>query len=120
MAETAFQLCFTLGQEIIKDIRQEFADKHLSMNLVNTMQFHVDPTGVVIKIPAQVYDQGIFIKQGAVVYTSNASYADALDKEGSYVLGRHIGNHVGWVNKCVEKGVMRWIKDKDLGVVISG
>lgn len=119
MAESAGNLAFRLATQIMNNIRQEFANKHLSMNLVNTMTLEMTNDGCVIRIPAQVYNMGQYLKQGTIIYTGTGSYAEALDIEGSYVLGRKIGNHIGWIGRVVNQAVSTWTKTQDLEVVIS-
>lgn len=122
MAETKspFALAVSLGLGIVAQIKAEFASKHLSMNLVNTMKVYISGSEVRIVIPAQVYDMGLFLREGYVVYNSGDSYADALDIEGSRVMGKLIGNHVGWVGKSISNALGQWTHDSDVIVEVKG
>lgn len=109
-----------LAQIILKNIREEFEIKHLSGNLVNTIEVVNTPDGIQIVIPAQTYNMLLYQTKKVVVHTSHGSYASKLDKEGSSFMlyptgtrkGSHRinpGNHKGFVDKVIESSINEWL-----------
>lgn len=105
---------------ILDKFKEEFAIKHLSMNLVNTIEVHNNPDGIQIVIPAKTYNMLLYQTQGVVVHTSHGSYASKLDKEGSqfYVYPNGArkgskkikpGNHKGYVDRVINEAINEWM-----------
>ena len=103
-----------LANTILEKLREEFANKHLSRNLINTIKIESVGDEINIQIPAQTYDTLLFQSVGVVVHTGNTSYASALDKEGSefyaYPSGKKITprNHKGYIDKIINKALLEW------------
>lgn len=105
---------------ILDKIKAEFETKHMSGNLVNTIEVQNGPDGISIVIPARTYNMLMFQTKGVVIHTSHGSYASKLDKEGSqfYVYPNGTrkgskrvkpGNHKGFIDKVVDEAVNEWM-----------
>ena len=108
-----------LASIIVKNLKEEFALKHLSGNLVNTIKIEKMGDEINIHIPAQTYNMLLYQSKGVVVHTSNGSYASKLDEEGSsfmvYPNGKKSGskrisprNHKGYIDKVINKSIREW------------
>lgn len=108
-----------LSDIIIKNLKEEFALKHLSRNLINTIRIEAASDEIKIHIPAQTYNMLLFQTKGVVVHTSHGSYASKLDKEGSsfmaYPKGTRKGskrisprNHKGYIDKVIDISINEW------------
>jgi hypothetical protein len=103
-----------LAREIVKALEEEFEDKHLAHNLIDTLVIErLNKNTCVIKISAPIYDQQKFVDEGIIQYTGEGSYADNLNRGGSWVLGKYIGNHIGYVEQAILKGIRNWQKSKN-------
>lgn len=109
-----------LAQIIIKNIKEEFAIKHLSGNLENTITVEDYGNEIKINIPAQTYNMLLYQQKGVVVHTSHGSYASRLDEEGSSFMvypngskaGSHRispGNHKGFLDKTIDQSIQEWM-----------
>lgn len=109
-----------LTNVILQKIREEFDAKHMSGNLMNTIEVQSSDDGIQIIIPAQTYNMLLFQNKGVVVHTSNGSYASKLDEEGSefyvYPSGTRKGakrikpgNHKDFVNRVINEAVSDWM-----------
>lgn len=93
-----------LAQIIVDELKKEFAIKHLSKNLVNTIKVIPSLDEVRVEIPAQIYDMLKFKKEGVVVYDRlKGSYASQLDESGSM-----FGNHKGYIDSVISKSIQRF------------
>ena len=108
-----------LARLIVQKLREEFALKHLSGNLVNTITVENLGNEIKINIPAKTYNMLLYQTKGVVVHTSNGSYASKLDEEGSkffvYPQGTRKGskrispgNHKGYVDKIINQAISEW------------
>lgn len=108
-----------LAQLIIEKLREEFAIKHLSGNLINTISVESVGDEIKIYIPAKTYNMLLFQRDGVIVHTSNGSYASKLDEEGSefytYPKGTRKGakkvkpgNHRGYIDKVINRAISEW------------
>ena len=108
---------------ILQKIQEEFDVKHLSGNLMNTIEVNNTDDSIQIIIPAKTYNMLLFQTKGVVVHTSNGSYASKLDEEGSsfnvYPHGTRKGakrispgNHKGYVDRIVNEAVSEWMARK--------
>lgn len=99
-------------------LREEFADKHLSGNLLNTIKIEVvgdDKVNVII--PAEVYNFYRFFKDRVIIPRGGGSYASRLDKEGSSFVVYHKGgrsfvkphNHIGYVDRVINEALDQWL-----------
>ena len=109
-----------LAQTIIEKLKKEFEIKHMSGNLINTIEIHTTPDTIAIRIPARTYNMLLFQTKGVVVHYGNNSYASKLDDEGSsfmtYPTGTRKGakrvspgNHKGYVDKVINEAVDEWM-----------
>ena len=110
-----------LTQLIVDNIKENFATKKLSGNLINTIQVYNTESGVKIEIPARTYNMLLFQKQGVVVPTSHGSYASKLDDEGSSFIiypgeGRggsyriYPRNHKNFVETAISNALNVWLE----------
>ena len=108
-----------LSEIIIRKIKEEFAIKHLSGNLVNTIVVEELGNEIKINIPAQTYNMLLYQSKGVVVHTAHGSYASKLDEMGSefysYPQGTRKGsklvkphNHKGFVNRVINEAILEW------------
>ena len=109
----------TLRDIIIRNLQEEFQEKHLSGNLINTIKIENLGDKINIHIPAQVYNMSLYQSQGVVVHTGRGSYASKLDKTGSefYIYPNRgskgsfkikPGNHKGYIDKIIDKSIKEW------------
>lgn len=112
-----------LAVDIRKYIKEEFAKKHLSMNLVDTLKIYKTESGFEVEIPAEMYDTALFIKEDVIVYTGEGSYAQKLDKTGSefliqaksgYKFLKKPHNHKGYIEDVLAKAIVRWLTENQL------
>ena len=108
-----------LARLIIEKLKEEFAIKHLSKNLINTITVENLGDEIKIHIPAKTYNMLLFQTKGVVVHTNHGSYASRLDEEGSqfysYSKGTRKGsnrisprNHKGYVDKVINQAIREW------------
>lgn len=100
------------------NIKEEFSSQHLSGNLVNSIEVIEGEDYFQIIIPARIYNFYRFSKSGVIVPRGTGSYASKLDTQGSeFVLYPEKGgrifkkphNHIGYVNKVVDKSLDDWL-----------
>lgn len=108
-----------LANLIVRKLKEEFAVKHLSGNLINTIQIEKSGDKIKIYIPAKTYNMLLYQTKGVVVHTSNGSYASKLDEEGSqfysYSNGTRKGakrikprNHIGYIDRVINSAILEW------------
>lgn len=112
---------YSLALSIVRSIKEEFKNKHLSGNLENSISINVENGKVTIEIDAQIYNMYKFFKEGSIIHTGNGSYASFLDEVGSefmvysrrthgknkrFLVKPH--NHIGYVENNIYKGVLEW------------
>ena len=108
-----------LANIIIRNLKEEFAVKHLSKNLINTIVVEMASDEIKIHIPAQTYNILLYQSKGVVIHTSHGSYASKLDEEGSsfmvYPNGPRSGskrisprNHQGYIDKIINLSIQEW------------
>lgn len=109
-------LALYIKQEIIRG----FKDKHLSGNLMDTINVRATPNGAEVEIPAEIYDMKRYQLEGVVAYTGEGSYASQLDIEGSQFYsyskdGKRVWkapkNHVNYVDEAIKAAISRWMAD---------
>lgn len=110
-----------LAENIYKQVRREFAKKHMSGNLAKTMHFHKTNNGYVVTIPAEIYNMYQYQMHGVIIPTGKGSYASRLDKEGSkfFIYDKKGGrrwiepkNHIGYVDESIRKAINITFKRK--------
>ncbi len=109
-----------LARIIIRNLKHEFALKHLSGNLARTIKVSRNANNQIsIHIPAQTYNMLVYQKTGVIVYNGQGSYASKLDTEGSkfFVYPKNMrsgsfqikpGNHKGYINKIINESIVEW------------
>lgn len=113
------ELLYDLKDLIIEEIKNDFKDKHLSKNLVNTISFEKTEEGLNIKIPAEIYNFYQFFSHGVVISKGIGSYASSLDEIGSefmvypehgprFVAKPH--NHIGYVERAINNALEKWFQ----------
>ncbi|MCR4661688.1 MAG: hypothetical protein K5765_06815 [Clostridia bacterium] len=108
-----------LASLVVDKIREEFALKHLSGNLVDTLRIENFDDKIEVIIPAEVYDMLLYQTKGVIVHTGEGSYASTLDENGSelYVYGEEGNglvkitprNHRDFVNKAIQGAINEWV-----------
>lgn len=103
---------------LVEYIKEDFEDKHLSKNLINTIQIEKTNDGMAVIIPAEKYNMPLFLREGVVVSSGTGSYASSLNETGSIIRlpgsgpGRprekKIGHHIGYVEKAINKALETW------------
>lgn len=95
----------------------EFNTKHLSGNLLNTINIIYNDDNLQIEIPAQVYDILLYKTKGVVIPVGNKSYASKLNDEGSnfYIGKYHIrpGNHKYYIDRIIDESIEEWLSQFD-------
>lgn len=124
-----------LAEIIVQKIKEEFEHKHLSRNLMNTVQIIATDDSIKVEIPAKTYNMLLYQTKKVVVHNGKGSYASKLDTDGSqffvYPKGTRKGsyriaphNHEGFVDSVIELAVSEWlaklqkykvVKETDLG-----
>ena len=108
-----------LSEIIVKNLLEEFAMKHLSGNLMESITVETLGDEINIHIPAETYNMLEFFRTGAIVKTYKGSYASKLDEEGSsfniYPNGErkgsfraNYGNHKGYVERIIRESFQEW------------
>ena len=91
--EITFTDALDLEQLILEEIKEEFQDKYISHNLINTIQVTYDlhRGRIVIDIPAKMYDINHYNKTGEIIYGPKMidgiaynSYDDLLETTGGF------------------------------------
>ena len=90
-----------LSYIIIKNIKEEFAIKHLSKNLISTLKVEYEKNTIKVHIPAQIYDIAEYKSKKVIKYTGKGSYASSLDKKSD--------NHTGYIDRIVNKSIKEWL-----------
>ena len=101
-------------------LKEEFSDKHLSGNLMNTIEIIETDDSFSISIPAKTYNMLLFQTKGVIVHTKG-SYASKLDTSGSeffvYPTGTRKGskkiypkNHIGFVENVINSALEEWLQ----------
>ena len=103
---------------IVQYIKDDFEDKHLSKNLINSISVEKTADGISVIIPAEKYNMPLFIREGVVVHSGTGSYASKLNDTGSVIRfprsgpGRpkekKVGNHIGYVDNAIHKAIETW------------
>lgn len=113
------EILTSLSNIIVKNLQEEFREKKLSGNLINTIQIEISADEVKIHIPAKTYDMLLFQAKGVVVHDGRGSYASKLDttgsefyiyptmqKRGSFLIKPH--NHIGYIERIINKSIREW------------
>lgn len=119
MNSTGQESITILANYIIEEIKNDFAIKKMSGNLVNTIVVEKKKGEIAVRIPAQTYNMLLFQTKGVVVHNNKGSYASRLDKEGSsfisYPNGTRKGakrvsprNHKDFVDKAIQRAIIKW------------
>ena len=96
-----------LAMLIQDEVKKEFSLTHLTGNLKDTIKIEKGKNnGYNVIISAKLYDINYWKKTGAKVYR-NGSYASAVDKTGGFS-----GMHKGYVDKCINRAIERWLAAK--------
>ena len=93
-----------LAKMIASEISKGFEQKHLTHNLVDTMEILEIEDGYEVHIPAKIYNEYKWFTKGIIIYMGKGSYASSLDKEGSafmYYYREH-GDRGAWKRKLVK------------------
>lgn len=99
-----------LARQIVNGIKKDFEIYHLSMNLVDTITIEKYDNKAVIHIPAKTYDMYKYVKDNVIVYNNRGSYASRLNEEGSYIFNKHIGHHIGYIDKAIDDGIVKLVQ----------
>lgn len=98
-----------LANLIVENLKEEFSEKHISLNLVNTIQVYKTEKGWAVEIPAEMYDINLYNKMGVINYTGKGSYADYVDKYGGFSK-----THKNYIENCINKAIRQVLKEFDL------
>ena len=108
-----------LSSIIVKNLKEEFAIKHLSKNLINTIKIEFLENEIKIYIPARTYNMLEYKRNKVIVYTSHGSYASKIDESGtSFMIYRgdtrkrsfryRTDNHIGYIDRVINKSIEEW------------
>ena len=99
-----------LARLIVEEIKNEFKMIHFSLNLFNTLTiYRNDENNWCVEIPAEMYDFKIFKQTGAIVPWGNGSYASRIDETGGF-----FRKHKNYVNKCINRAIIRWMRSYNI------
>ena len=96
-----------LAKCIEEAFREEFELVHLAKNLINTIKIENNNGVITIDIPAMKYNMKKFKETGVVKYYYRGSYAEQINNTGGLS-----GKHVGYIERCIEKGVQKWLYER--------
>lgn len=106
MIEVSPDMKKILAQLIIDNIKENFKVKHITLNLVNTIQIQFNEDGnFIIDIPAEIYDLKLWNEKKAIVYTGTGSYANLVNKKGGFS-----GTHKNYVETAIDKAISQWLQ----------
>lgn len=107
-----------LAEYIKAEIKEDFAEKHLSGNLMNTIFVSKTPDGFQVEIPAEIYNMYQFQMHGVVIHTGKGSYANQLDTTGSEFFSYKKGggrvwvtphNHKNYIETSIRRAITKWL-----------
>ena len=93
-----------LEDMIMNELNLEFLGHELTGTLRMTIKPDISENGIAIEIPAPRYSKKIFLERGYIQFTGKGSYASQLDAFGSWY-----GNHEGYVERCVDRAIKKWM-----------
>jgi len=110
-----------LAEIIVANLQEEFINKHLSGNLLDSINIEVDEASGNVKviIDAPVYDMLEYLKHGTIVHTNRGSYASSLNEYGGQILNKRTGNHIGYVDMAIMKSVRTWKETLQTGISLK-
>lgn len=94
---------------IFQELKKDFVNIHLSMNLYNSIKILKAGNKYIIDIDANAYNINKFIKDGVIEYTNKGSYAQKVDVEGGFSR-----LHKNYIERAIYNGVTRFIEYKHL------
>ena len=100
-----------LALMIQEHIKEGFREKHLSMNLMNTIQVRKTDNSFEVDIPADLYDLKKWNQDKVVVYTGQGSYAQRV-----YVTGGFSKKHKAYIEYAIMECVEKWVKKHNLNM----
>ena len=101
-----------LAYKIAEELQNEFAQVHLTGNLMNTIEVKATENGATVEIPAQLYDIDRFLETGEIVHDKgDGSYASQIDTTGGWS-----GKHTNYVDRCIKRAINRWKAENGLEV----
>ena len=98
-----------LALMIQEHIINGFKEKHLTMNLMNTIQVRKTDRGFEVDIPAELYDLKKWNEEKVVVYTGEGSYAQRVDVTGGFSK-----KHKAYVEYAIEESINAWVNKHNL------
>lgn len=104
-----------LANYIIQEIKEEFSIIHFSGNLKDTILLEETEDGYDVVITAQLYDVEYFEQHGVIVYDREGSYASEVDKKGGFSR-----KHRGYINRCINTAIDKWMADNQYEGKVMG
>lgn len=98
-----------LAKLIHRELVDEFSTVYLSGNLRDTIKVSYDGKSATVEIPAEMYDLKLFKKEGAIIYTGQGSYAEAVNKKGGFSK-----SHTNYVERAIELAIFTWMKNNGI------
>lgn len=93
-----------LAYKIAEELQNEFAEIHLSGNLLNSIVVKSTENGAVVEIPAQMYDLDLYFETGQIVHNQgDVSYASLVNTTGGFSR-----KHTNYVERCIKRAINRW------------
>lgn len=106
-----------LAELIVRNIGEEFSEKFLTGNLVNSIKIEEDSEGISIRITAPKYSFKEWFLNKVIKPTYKGSYAQQLDSQGSHIISydkngkrkyKYLGNHKGYIENCIKSAIDEW------------
>lgn len=98
-----------LAKLIHRELVDEFSTIYLSGNLRDTIKVSYDGKTATVEIPAEMYDLKLFKEEGAIIYTGQGSYAEAVNKKGGFSK-----SHTNYVERAIELAIFTWMKNNGI------
>ena len=104
-----------LAIAIDRNIYEDFALRHLSGNLMNTLQITYGEDDASVRVPAVRYDLKEYKSRGVIIlHPEWGSYADKVDKTGGFS-----GTHQNYADRAIFKAVRETLSLSDLSYDIE-
>ena len=99
-----------LAEFIVREFEEEFRYVYFTHQLVDSIHVNTFNNIVEIEINPQIYDVYAAKKYGVIKPGKiPGSYASDVDISGGFS-----GKHKGYIERCINKGVQKWLQYKNL------
>ncbi len=120
---------YLLASIIVENILQDFYDKHLTGNLMDSIVVEEVDGKVRVVINAPTYNMLEYFRTKTIIHTGHGSYASKLDREGSSFFAYKgetrkgsyrifPGNHKNYIETAIQISLQQWknLMQKDMSL----